>query len=301
MLDVKKLYRDYNIQFWESGKNVSPGWVNIRCPFCGDQSNHLGFSPQGNYVCWRCGSHSLRKVLSRILGVDPIGFKNIIVSYGGMRRRKDEIEEQVRIGSRKFKLPSGTESLGPRHRAYLHSRNFDDEKLEREWGLVGTGPISQLDNIDFKHRIIAPILWYDRTVSFQARDYTGKSNLRYITCPQERELVHHKNILYGKQEEWRSIGICVEGITDVWRLGPSAFATFGINYTPAQVHEMKRFEQVFVVFDDEPQAQEQANKLVFELCFHGISAESILIDGDPGDLSQDDADCMVKELHRVLV
>lgn len=297
MINIEKLYRDYHIRYWTSGKNVAQGWINTQCPFCDDHSNHLGFSPTGVYVCWRCGPHPTRKALAKILRMQEEEIGRIVYQYGGTTRRREVPEEAVRIGDRKFKFPNMTEPMSRRHRIYLINRKFDPERLEAEWGLLGTGPVSYLDNIDFRHRIIAPIYWDNQIVSFQGRDFTEKSDLRYITCPKNRELVNHKRILYGKQEKWERSGICVEGITDVWRFGPRAFATFGIEYTPAQVHQIrKNFRRVFVIFDDEPQAVEQAEKLAVELRFHGINAQRIPIVGDPGGMDQSDADHLIKEL-----
>jgi len=300
MFDIKRLYNDYNVQYWESGKNVSPGWINVQCPFCNDTSNHLGFSPQGNYVCWRCGSHGLRDVLKRVIGIHDDEFKQILRTYGNRspHQRPDEQENAVKIGSRKFIYPSGTSEMSKSHVMYLERRLFDPGLLGREWRLLGTGPISFLDQIDFKHRIIAPILWDGMIVSFQARDYTNKSKLRYITCPKPREIIHHKHILYGDQSKWTQTGICVEGITDVWRFGGRSFATFGIEYTQAQVRQIvKHFSRVFVVFDYETQAQKQAEKLVAELRFHGIESYQIKVENDPGSMSQVDANKLVSELH----
>jgi hypothetical protein len=50
------------------------------------------------------------------------------------------------------------------------------------------------------------------------------------------------------------------------------------------------------MFDDDPQAQEEARKLVAELKFRGIRAESIPIVGDPGSLSQENANKLVNNI-----
>jgi hypothetical protein len=166
--------------------------------------------------------------------------------------------------------------------------------------LVGTGPVGQLDGLDFKLRVIAPIVWDDVQVSFTARDITDKQPLRYITCPKNRELTFHKHIVYGKQEHWGTgKGICVEGPTDAWRMGVHSFATFGIKYTATQVRVMaKYFRRVAVCYDDDPQARVQAQKLVAELRFRGVDAFRVDITGDPGAMTQKDADYLVKQLMK---
>jgi DNA primase len=194
-------------------------------------------------------------------------------------------------------MPSYTEPMGSNHRQYLIRRGFDPDELGKLWNLVGTGPISKLDGLDFKHRIIIPIVWDQKEVSFTSRDITNKHPLRYITCPKDRELIHHKEIIYGRQEYWKDIGICVEGPTDVWRLGVNSFATFGIKYIPQQVRIIaKTFKRVAVVYDDDPQAVVQAKKLVADLRFRGVDAFHVPIVGDPGGMKQEDANYLIKQI-----
>ena len=179
----------------------------------------------------------------------------------------------------------------------MSDRGFDPDYLEKKYSLLGTGPISSLDKINYKFRIVAPIFWGDKQVSFQGRDITDRHKLKYITCPKDRELVFHKDILYMPWLLLHDLGICVEGITDVWRLGTPAFATFGIEYTRIQVRLISRlYKRVAVVFDDEAQAVIQANKLVGELKFRGVDAWRVSIDGDPGGMSQTDADYLIKTI-----
>ena len=302
MFNLIKLCQDHGLPYWTEGKNVTTGWVNTRCPFCGDRSNHLGMSPNSKFVCWRCGAHPFPRVIARLLQMDEASVYPILKRYGGEHRPPDLKEAPVRIGTRKFQYPSGTGPMTPQQKAYLARRNFDPEKLEAEWGLQGTGPVSALDHIDFRHRIIIPITWEGRVVSFQARDFTNKSTLRYVTCPKERELVHHKNILYGNPDKWGDTIIIVEGVTDVWRLGGRSCATFGISYKMEQVREISnRFKRVFILFDDEPQAQAQARKLSAELEFRKVDTEIIQITGDPGGMKDDDAQHLLKNLFCKIV
>jgi DNA primase len=92
--------------------------------------------------------------------------------------------------------------------------------------------------------------------------------------------------------------ICVEGITDVWRLGPAAaFAVFGITYTPYQVRAIsKLFDEVIILFDPESQAQKQAKKLEYDLLGKNVKAWRVTRDTDPGDMTQADANHLVKQL-----
>ena len=209
-------------------------------------------------------------------------------------------KSEPKIKFKPHKLPSGTASMKQQHRKYLEDRGFDADYLEQEWYLLGTGPISRLDGTDYKHRILAPIFWDGKQVTFQTRDITGKSNVKYMACPKEREGIHHKHIIYSNPKiSWDSVGICVEGITDVWRLGEQAFATFGIKTTQRQIRLIARqFDRIIILFDDDPQAQQQAKQLQAELEVRGVETIIETIQGDPGDMPQDDADHLVKQLVR---
>jgi len=295
-MNIIQLYQDFHITFQTEGhKHCRPGWVNTICPFCiGNPGLHLGAPLSGtHFYCWRCGAHSVPQTLSKLLHISYEQALAIQKQYGGYSGEKPEKP----MKTKRFKFPSNVVDLLPSHKKYLSKRGFNPEKIEAEWGVSSLGPICLLDGIYYSHRILAPILWGGNAVSFQARDVTGKSSLKYIACPQARETYHHKHILYGRQDEWTRKGICVEGITDAWRFGIMAFATFGIEFTREQIREMKKhFDFVYVIFDDEPQAVIKAEMLVAELRFRGVGAMRVPIVGDPGGMAQGDADDLVKSL-----
>ena len=302
-MDIPRLLRDYNINFiTEGNKHCSNGWVNIHCPFCpGSQDYHLGIQQEGKGVhCWRCGGHTLAQALSRVLNLPEPSVRAIMRGYGANTSQRIRREE-AKVSILPLRMPKPSSSLTALYKNYLKKRKFDPDKLEQEWGLSQTGPVSFLDGISYSHRILIPIYWNGEMVSFQARDITGKSKLKYLACPKRREKIHHKNILYGKQEKWREAKglIIVEGVTDVWRLGYHAVATFGIEFKMEQVLQLAKIhDKFFVLFDEEPQAQEQARVLATKLKALGKEVYIEKIKGDPGDMRQEDADYLVKQLMK---
>lgn len=298
-MNIIQLYKDFNVPFATEGhKHCREGWVNTTCPFCtGNPGMHLGYNMADNYyVCWRCGWKATHKALALLIHVSEKEAKEIARKYGGKSHVKSTVT--VKVGQKKFRLPPSTAPMNDRHKRYLTKRKFDPEVIEKIWDVQGTGPISLMDGISFSHRLVIPIYWENRIVSFQTRDITAKHSLRYITCPEQREIVKHKHIFYQAipTKDYDAC-ICVEGVTDAWRFGYGAIATFGIKYTKYQVREIsKRFKKVFVVFDDDPQAIKQSEKLTAELILRGVDAYSIKIQGDPGDMAQTDADALKKEL-----
>lgn len=298
-MNIIQLYKDFNVPFATEGhKHCREGWVNTTCPFCtGNPGMHLGYNMADDfYVCWRCGWKATHKALALLIHVSEKEAKEIARKYGGKSHVKSTVT--VKVGQKKFRLPPSTAPMNDRHKRYLTKRKFDPEVIEKIWDVQGTGPISLMDGISFSHRLVIPIYWENRIVSFQTRDITAKHSLRYITCPEQREIVKHKHIFYQAIPTKDSDAcICVEGVTDAWRFGYGAIATFGIKYTKYQVREIsKRFKKVFVVFDDDPQAIKQSEKLTAELILRGVDAYSIKIQGDPGDMAQTDADALKKEL-----
>ena len=298
-MDIVQLYQDFSVDFQSEGhKHCRPGWVNTPCPFCsGNPGYHLGYNLSGDYFfCWRCGRKQTDYTLSKLLNVTYGEAKSIAKQYGLIIA---SAPVKVDIRRKAFKYPSGIGPLEDNHIRYLQERNYDPDYLIKLWDLQATGPISKLDKIDYKHRIIIPYEWDNQTVSFDSRSISihGSDKTRYKACPKERELTDHKTILYGKQKYWKDTGICVEGPTDVWRLGPFSFAVSGIQYTPKQIRVIaKHFKRVAVLFDPESQAREQADKLIADLKFRAVDAFRIDLNCDPGDLPQDEADYIVKQI-----
>ena len=297
-MNIEQLFRDFNVRYVTEGhKHARSGWVNIECPFCtGNPGYHLGYDIMGNkFVCWRCGGKQMGTVISKLLNVSISEALRLLKQYNVLTPAAPEVKMKVR--AKTFKLPPNSNPLNKAHRNYLIKRGFNPDELIKTWGILGTGIFSKLDKIDYSRRIVIPYFWDGKIVSFDCRDITNKSGYKYMACERAREEVDHKHILYGKQEKWGDTGICVEGCTDVWRLGVNSFAVSGVKYTPKQVRAIaKHFKRVAVVFDDEPQAVKQANKLIADLKFRGVDAWRIDIEGDPGGLTQEEADVLVKSI-----
>jgi hypothetical protein len=299
-MNILQLYQDHGVDFKTEGhKHTHQGWVHTPCPFCeGNPGYHLGIPLENPVVfsCWRCGTHGLIEGISGILSIGKAEAYRVVKQYDTniyVPPTKDLIPV-----FHPFKFPTHCEPLSDRHKKYLEKRDFDPDKLVNDWELTGTGVISTLDNIPYKNRIIIPIHWAGKVVSFTSRDITDKDKDRYKTCSKSRETVFHKSIIYRKNGyKPKKTGICVEGPTDVWRLGHDSFATFGIKYRPEQIRTMcMLYERIPVLYDDDPQADIQAEGLVGELRFRGIDSFRERIKGDPGGLPQSEADYIVKQL-----
>lgn len=301
-MNAERLFRDYNIPHVTEGhKHSTTGWVNVHCPFCpGSQNYHLGIHEElTGCHCWRCGSHPVVGALSKLLNLPELEIRKILRKYkaGGTATKKSITQPKVSIHP--FKFPKPNSPLTKLGKKYLARRGFDPDYLAEEWGLLQTGPVSFLDGISYNHRILIPIHWNGKIVSFQGRDITDKSDRKYLACPMRREEIHHKNILYGKQEEWQKAKgiIVVEGPVDVWRFGPCAAGVLGTSFKMEQVLQLaKHHNRFFIMFDNEPQAQAQARLLAVKLKALGKEARIEKVKDDPGSMTQAEANHLVREL-----
>ncbi len=311
-MPISDLYRDYNIETAPEGhKHSRPGWVNIDCCHCGGSSSgyHLGFNlGLAYFFCFKCGSHPVLKTLTKLLKINYNQAKELARSYGLAKKslfRSDlnASKSLVRIGTKPFKYPSDTGPIQTPHKRYLEKRGFDVDEIVDTWGVLGTAPTSVLrtgeQRIPYSYRILIPIHWEDKVVTYQCRDFTNKQELKYMACPEIREIVHHKHIPYGHPSLWsKQRAIVVEGAIDVWRLGVNACATLGTGYTPQQMRVLsKQFKEIVIMFDPEPVAQQAAKRLAEELSYRGVRTLVFNeLPSDPGDLSESDAKYLLKKL-----
>jgi nucleotide-binding universal stress UspA family protein len=234
-------------------------------------------------------------VIMAKLAVDFPTAKDLIDQYTESRARhsKEGTENARKRVNTVCEYPSGTCELNERTRAYLSSRGFDADILERMWGIKSTTHCSP-----YKFRCMVGIFLDGKMVSYQGRDITGRSALKYKACKQADEVIEHQTIAFGLDHAKGDSCIVVEGIFDVFRLGYGAISLFGISFTVAQVNLLaSRFRKVFILFDAEEQAQKQAQELGCMLSAQGVEVEILeLEEGDPAEMSQEEADKLMKEL-----
>lgn len=294
--DARGLFGDYGVATApERHKHFRHGWVGVRCPFCnGTDGYHLGYSlRQGYFTCYRCGWKPVWEALAAILSVDEREAQKIARAYKVLYADEEPEQEPASI----LEYPTGTGSLLSPHLKYLTGRGFDPEALVREWGLLGVGPVGWPG---WKWRVIAPIIYQGRPVSYQGRSISGAVQEKYRACPERLELVHHKSILYGLDKCLGDAGIIVEGITDVWRMGPGSVCGFGVKTTSAQRALLGRtFKKLIILYDTDAEGvgQNAGELLAWQLS--GIIPEVYQVtlpSGDPGSLPEDDAKSLKKEL-----
>ena len=292
MFDINSFLQDYNIASVDSGyKQCRPGWIQIECPFC-KSFPHLGFNSYGGWWnCWKCGWHNHNETIKELTQLPWPKIYEITKEYDVLIFEEDKQQAKIKKKSR-LQLPDGTDGYvdGGACINYLAKRNFDWKELFREWGVQATGHRG-----DYKFRIIIPIYFHGRLVSYQARAIDDENVPKYMLCPNEESLIDRKSILFGMDNVPGDSVVVVEGVFDVFRLGPGAVATFGINYTRDQISLLKNYKRVLIMFDNEKNAYTQAMKLCNELDVLGVEAyvwawpDDFREGFDPSELSNKDA------------
>lgn len=294
-INIPQLYKDFNIKTAPSyHKHSRQGWINTICPFCisGYDRYHLGFNIRQNYfTCYRCGWHSIDSTLTHILKINKQELFQLLKKYKIILPRQSK---EIFQPAETIELPEDCGPLNSNHRNYLISRNFNPDYLIKEWNILGTNNWGY-----YSFRIIAPIYFQNELVSYQGRDYTGKQ-IPYLACSRDKEVVFHKHILYGFDKAIWNTCIVVEGLFDVWRLGPGALCTFGAKYTPSQLLLIaQNFKKAFLLFDNDPAGWKASDKMQYELENMNVSTEIIeLSSGDAGDLDPKTAKEIMKLIRK---
>lgn len=169
--------------------------------------------------------------------------------------------------------------------AYLRSRGFDPKLIADHYKAYYIGDPDP-DIPYLYHSLLFPIYMDSKLVSWQARAL-GDRLTKYISAKGSR--VHH--YLYGWDFIPKDLDTCilVEGIFDVFRIGPPALGLFGCDISPMQTERIaSRFKRVFILFDGDRAGKEHAPKVANKLKNSGVETVKVisLPGGDPDSLTE---------------
>jgi hypothetical protein len=286
-----KFLQDYDVRYYTEGKNCAPGWINIDCDFCNDNDHHGGFNIEsGIYNCWRCGTHKTEEVIKEVLGISYNEAREIREEYDDGMLYKQNFNKN-KLVQKDIILP-GTD-LKEMHRRYLMKRNFDPDYIIKKYRIQGTGIVGK-----WKYRIIIPIYYQHRLVSFQGRDITNKQTYRYKTLSKKESGFDLGTTLYCIDECKRNYIGVVEGCFDRWRMKDDFVCCLTSDLTDNQIMLLSKYEKVYFLFDPEKEAYEKAKKISKKLNVLGIRTYVVSLDigKDPAELSDDKANDFRKEM-----
>ena len=262
----------------------------------------MGFNPAGDYcTCWKCGGHRLNDTLSKLLSIPKNKIDEVIEQYKGRMTLLNKLNGK-RIGlASELKLP--TDTFTPMERKYLTSRNFNPKLLHNKYKVVGGGITG-----DWKYRIIIPLIINGKIISWTGRSILEKSKLKELNIPRyknlsiEESVINPKECLFNLDHAKNKTVVLTEGAFDVMRLGDDFICSFGTSLTQSQIKELKmRYEKIFIMFDNEPEAQEKAKKYGMMLSSVGVDVEIVdaysdFNKNDGGELNDEEVKIIRKEL-----
>ena len=299
--DVEKYLDSRGIHYDTEGLNISGrgNWIGIRCLWCQDHSNHLGINLDTKGIgCWMCNKAN-GTVLKLIMKIDRCSTERAIatvkdfssISAYAKQRITGLSEAPERINKVKIDSMIKKELLSL-HREWLIKRRFDPDEIYKKYKLMCCGPIG-----DFKLRLIIPFYQRSRLITFVARDVTDLAKVPYLPLEVDKSIIPVKSTIYNI-ETVEDTAVVVEGATDVWRGGDGFVGTMGIKFTREQVLLLSRFKRVFLLFDAEDQAQEQAERLCFALSVVVPEVNNFVLpwSTDPDNMSDDDVKSLRKEI-----
>lgn len=303
-MNFQKLFNDYKIPY---SLKVNRGWVNSNCPYCDTKidSFNMGFNPSGDYcTCWKCGGNDLNRTLSLLLGIPRTELPSVLSQYEGRSGLLQELNKKT-AKAKHLELPN--DGFTPAERKYILSRNFSPRFLHEKYGVVGGGIAG-----DWKYRIIIPLYYNGVLVSWTGRSILDKQTLkdrkipRYKNLAIEKSVINSKECLFNIDNCRGKTVVLTEGAFDVMRLGGESasdfLCSFGTELTQAQVKIIaERFDKVFIMFDNEPEAQMKARKFGMQIASMGVEVEVVdayseFNKNDGGELSDDEVKKIRAEL-----
>lgn len=284
-VDVRALLESLNIDYDERGNNVSGGWIGVQCPFCDDQSNHLGIHIASKILsCWKCPvKGNIIKYLSETLGNFN---KALSVLQKYIPRELIDFSEEERISTvNKVELPrNAIQGLSPNHKAYLKKRGFNPDTLEELYNLHSVGPVGE-----YKNRIIVPIMHKYRLITFTSVDISDDTDTRYKHCADELSIIPIKHHLCGIEKTNGHTIIVVEGLFDWWRFGDGAVPSWGVKLTKEQIYMLSKFQYIKTVGDGDKAGWGMNEHIANELSPFATVKIFDLDDGiDPDDLTKNE-------------
>jgi hypothetical protein len=306
--DFESLLEEYGVDFITTGKNTSKDFININCDTSGGDCDYdgnytLGLHRSGTRsYCWYCSHGFSPFKIAKALGIPWDEWQQTVLEVADtwgtdISTIKEEIDPDDLVD---VELPG--EEIQQVHRNYLISRGYDPDWLIKHYGIKGTTYYA--DDYKLKYRIIFPITYEGKVISYIARSYVPDAMNKYICCDPEVETVFHKHLLFNLDKATGDKVIVVEGALDALKLIQASgnfdiVATYGTSYKPEQLRCLREnYEEVIIMYDAEEAAQAKALEIVTYMQSYGKKARSLVLKGfnDPGELDHETAKMVVNHL-----
>jgi DNA primase len=302
-MDCIEWLLESDVDMKKSGKNVSAGWIGIKCLFCDDSSYHLGIRVKDlRCSCWKCGSHSIVSVVQEITHCSRQRARSIVKEF-------DQADENELLNDQKYhvekaqkyltKLPTHLTTFPQQYKQYLLKRKFHPNRTRRKYELLAAGNVG-----DYNFRIIIPLYIDRKLVTFTSRAIFDEMEPKYYNAKVKDSLLSPRDCVYNYDNIYPGKDcMIVEGPVDVWRFGDGSCATIGIQFTQSQLIFLRRkqIRNLFIMMDAERFAQRVKAEEIARLMGPWISGRVELLEAkwkkDLGDFSFSEANTLRKRLN----
>lgn len=273
----------------------------IACPECDEDRKRdfrLWFNVEKNIgTCYKCGK--VFTPIQLVKDVDGVGLSDALrlirentssaTSMEALRKKvseafTDKADEALQKPPR-LQLPQGFKScLDTRYQRWP---KFVMEKIgSRETARAYR--IGWCETGFYARRLIVPIVFGGKIVSFIARDMTGKAERKVLYPKGTKTSLMLFN--YDRAQKCEQV-VLVEGCFDAIRLGRRAMAVFGTTLSRTQIALLvaSRARDVAVMFDGDEAGRKGTRKVVGTLRDHfkRLRAVKLPWGNDPDDYSRD--------------
>ena len=253
-MELKEFFEDHDIEYWTQGKNVTRGWYGVQCPFCDDESNHLGIRLSDLRAhCWKCGPKNFIRVIKELAHVSYREAKDLSKRIESRLPNVSTVREERReLGKQEgfVKFPEeATRHFPKMHREYLRKRGFPPLATIRRYKLKAVYNYGK-----YSFRIIIPIFKDGRVATFTSRDVTGYGEPKYLHAGPKECVIRAKDCIYGADNIPKGgDAVLVEGILDAWKLGKGAISSLGTQISGTQMVQLSSMElkRLFIFFDND--------------------------------------------------
>lgn len=200
--EFERFFEQNGIPFATSGSNVSRGNVAIHCPFCGaaDEGQHMSVNLHGaGFRCFRSPDHRGKnpaRLVQALLGctwprAQSIVGHNIFIPQDFAAHVGKLMAPKVAPPQRKLTLPDNFKPIGERWSAkpYLAYLTGDDRAFTMQQAMRMTEryDLRCATQGPYKRRVIFPIMFEGKLVSWTGRAIDAQTEIRYKTLSADPE------------------------------------------------------------------------------------------------------------------
>lgn len=287
--DIGAYLRSHHYDIYET----STGEVNLDCPFCGAKQKFYINALTKLNLCWKCGWRSdLLDFIMELNGIQRHEAITIVMQNQTRFRRLNEVLAERQKTLPTIEYPPSFELLSfpvternRRYWQYLEKREvLPSVALEYGLGFCAAGP--------YQRRIVVPVFWDKRLVSWVARSLSNKVQKTKLTPPGNKQSHYLLNLdrLWGMEEL-----VLVEGPFDMLKIPKLSVASFGKKVSRTQVNLLTQSgaNRIVIAYDDDAVKETWKTAKILSERFE-VRVVDMPPGRDPGNLPEAEVKYLIK-------